>query len=56
MFDYKARVFLITFSAYVGIHSLRTTYSFSKGMIADTVSVDVSELGRYLQSQELLIH
>lgn len=40
MIDYKARVFLITFSAYVGIHSLRTTYSFSKETIANTVRVD----------------
>jgi hypothetical protein len=37
--EYRAKVYLITFFSYVGIHALRTTYSFSKGMIAETVVV-----------------
>ncbi len=53
--EYKTRVYLITFSSYVGIHALRTTYSFSKGTIAETVSVDDSELGKSTTIQVLLI-
>lgn len=42
MLEYKTIIYLITFSSYVGIHSLRSSYSFSKGMIAQTVSVEDS--------------
>lgn len=43
--EYKTKVYLITFFCYVGIHSLRTTYSFSKGLIATDIQVEDSQLG-----------
>jgi sugar phosphate permease len=54
--SYKAKVFLITFFSYVSIHALRTTYSFSKGSIADTVAVKDSQIGTSIRIQGSLIH
>jgi len=41
----KLQIFFLTFLSYVSIHSLRTTYSYSKHYIASSIHTDKSMLG-----------
>lgn len=41
----KTELFLVTFFSYVSIHSLRTTYSFSKHFLDEALHVDKSAIG-----------
>ena len=43
--EYKTKIFLLTFLAYMGVHSIRTSYSFSKKLIAGSIQVDDTQLG-----------
>ena len=41
----KYELFIVTFLCYTAIHSLRTSYSFSKKAIAEDVEVNIKYMG-----------
>lgn len=52
MVDYRTKVYLLTFLAYLGVHALRTSYSFSKQTLIDVLTVNDTQLGTPLSTQD----
>lgn len=47
MVEYRYKVYILTYLSYVGVHSLRTSYSFSKSTLGGIIQVNDAELGKY---------
>jgi hypothetical protein len=37
MLEYRYKVYILTYLSYVGVHSLRTSYSFSKNTLGGVI-------------------